>query len=64
MQSAAARRYYVNEARHGGREGAAANVAYKVVRPRDGGAALALHVLSTIAEGDELLADYDQRLSR
>lgn len=57
--------YYVNEARHaasGDPTGPAANVAYKVVRPRRGGVALALQVLSPIAAGGELLADYDQRL--
>lgn len=49
--------YYVNEAR-----GTRANVAYKVVRPRGGGAALGLHVLEPIQEGGELLAQYDQRV--
>lgn len=39
-----------------------ANVAYKVVRARSGGTALALLVLAPIAEGEELLARYDQRL--
>ena len=55
--------YYVNEARHEGRHGKPANTAYRVVRPRDGGVALALHVLTPIREGEELLADYDQRLA-
>jgi hypothetical protein len=55
--------YYVNEARHGGRPGPAANVAYKVLRPRGGGLALGLHILSDIAPGTELLACYDQRIS-
>ena len=56
--------YYVNEARHNGaRDGAPANVAYRVVRPRDGGVALALHVLAPIAAGQELLANYDQKLA-
>ena len=55
--------YYVNEARHGGAPGAPANVAYKVVRPRDGGVALGLHVLAPVEAGCELLANYDQRLA-
>lgn len=64
--------YFVNEARHHlGRQagGAAAadeeepNVKYKVVRPRDGGIALALEVLRPIAQGEELLCRYDQTLS-
>lgn len=57
--------YFVNEARHGGSsEGPTSNVAYKVVRPRDGGIALGLHVLSPVEAGGELLADYDQKLAR
>uniref|UniRef100_A0A7S0L6E3 SET domain-containing protein n=1 Tax=Coccolithus braarudii TaxID=221442 RepID=A0A7S0L6E3_9EUKA len=54
--------YFVNEARHGGSLGIAANVAYKAVRPRGGGVALGLHILTPIEAGSELLADYDQRL--
>ena len=57
--------YLVNEARHacgGDRDGPPPNVAYKAVRPRSGGIALALQVLTPIAEGHELLANYDQRL--
>ena len=37
--------YFVNEARHGGAPGPAANFAYKVVRPRAGGVGLGLLVL-------------------
>ena len=55
--------YYVNEARHGGADGPPPNVAYKVVRPKDGGVALALLVLAPIDEGVELLASYDQKLA-
>ena len=55
--------YFVNEANHCGATGAAANVAYKVLRPRDGGVALGLHVLKPIEKGEELLAKYDQRLN-
>ena len=70
--------YYVNEAGHADHEGGevanvsangetaaanvAANVAYKVVRARSGGTALALLVLEPVEEGEELLARYDQRL--
>ena len=70
--------YYVNEAGHADHEGGevanvsangetaaanvAANVAYKVVRARSGGTALALLVLAPVEEGEELLARYDQRL--
>ena len=55
--------YFVNEARHGGADGPPPNVAYKVVRPKDGGVALALLVLAPIDEGVELLASYDQKLA-
>ena len=60
--------YYVNEADHAARAGGEvtagtpANVAYKVVRARSGGIALGLLVLAPVAEGEELLANYNQRL--
>ena len=54
--------YYVNEAQHCGAEGAAANASYKVVRPRGGGVALGLQILSTVEGGCELLANYNQWL--
>ena len=55
--------YYVNEAHHAGCEGPPPNVAYKVVRPRNGGIALALYTLAPIEQGVELLASYNQKLA-
>jgi hypothetical protein len=63
MLGVASLTYFVNEARHGGAtSGPVANVAYKVMRPRGGGVSLGLLALDDIAEGGELLANYDQRL--
>ena len=57
--------YYVNEAHHHGGAGPDANVRYKVVRPRGGGAALALEVIAPLVPaGAELLAKYNQELGR
>ena len=55
--------YFVNEARHLGQEGPAPNTKYKVVRPRDGGIALGLEVLTAIDAGAELLCHYNQQVT-
>ena len=55
--------FFVNEAQHlGCVDSPAANVKYKVVRPRGGGIALGLEVLVPINARDELLCHYDQKL--
>ena len=55
--------YFVNEARHLGQEGPAPNTKYKVVRPRHGGIALGLEMLTAIEAGSELLCQYNQQVT-
>jgi hypothetical protein len=50
--------FFMNEARHQGREGPPANVCWRTVWPAGGERQLEWQLLKSVAAGEELIADY------